>query len=197
MQKIMIINAHDSLFFSKGRLNNSLVLKMVEILEAKGNEVRVFTLQDQEVIIEEQLALLKWADRVIIQFPLYWMGVPWRFKKYIDEVFTHGLRGVLTNGDGRSSQDPKKNYGSAGLMTKSKYMFSVTLNAPEETFNNSQEYLLQGKTLDDLLYPLHTTFRYLGMSSLPTFACYDVIKNPEIEKDFNRLEEHLDRNFKK
>lgn len=195
MNKIMIINAHDTLFFSKGALNNSLVSRMKNSLEERGHEVKTFSLQNEEVIVEEQLGLITWADRIIIQFPLYWMGVPWRFKKYMDEVFTPGLRGILTNGDGRSAQEPKKNYGTAGLRTQTKYMFSVTMNAPEETFNNPKEYLLEGKSLEDLLFPLHVTFRYLGMSPLPTFACYDVIKNPEIDKNFKRLEIYFDQNF--
>lgn len=36
-------------------------------------------------------------------------------------------------------------------------------------------------------------FRFFGMEALETFACFDVLKNPDIEQDFQRFEEHLER----
>ena len=38
-------------------------------------------------------------------------------------------------------------------------------------------------------------FRFFGMKPLPTFACFDVMKNAEIEKDLVRLDEHLNSVF--
>ena len=38
-------------------------------------------------------------------------------------------------------------------------------------------------------------FRFFGMKPLPTFACYDVMKNPNIENDFKRLDKHLQEVF--
>ena len=113
----------------------------------------------------------------------------------MDEVYSAGMAGALSNGDGRSSKAPKANYGTGGTLAGRKYMLSITLNAPEEAFNNPSEYLFQGKTLDDLFLPLHTNFRFFAMEALPTFACFDVLKNPSIENDFKRLEAHLDESF--
>lgn len=42
---------------------------------------------------------------------------------------------------------------------------------------------------------MHANFRFFGMSALPTFACYDVMKNGDIENDFARLESHLNELF--
>ncbi len=36
---------------------------------------------------------------------------------------------------------------------------------------------------------MHANFRFFGMSPLPTFVCYDVLKNPDIENDFKRFAE--------
>jgi modulator of drug activity B len=33
------------------------------------------------------------------------------------------------------------------------------------------------------------------MQALPTFACYDVMKNPQIENDLNRFEKHIQEVF--
>ncbi|MEF1212911.1 NAD(P)H-dependent oxidoreductase, partial [Vibrio alginolyticus] len=172
----------------------SLVDKAQTLLQAKGHEVRVVTMQD-EINVDEQLAHFEWADRVIIQSPINWMSVPWSFKKYMDEVFTAGMGGALCAFDGRSAEEPKKNYGTGGTQTNSKYMLSLTFNAPEESFDDESEYLFQGKGVDDLMFHMHANFRFFGMSALPTFACYDVMKNADIENDFVRFEAHINENF--
>ena len=33
------------------------------------------------------------------------------------------------------------------------------------------------------------------MTPLETFACYDVLKNPDVENDFSRFDDHLDKLF--
>jgi len=39
-------------------------------------------------------------------------------------------------------------------------------------------------------------FKFFGMKPIPTFACFDVMKNPNIESDFRRLQKHLEENFR-
>ena len=111
----------------------------------------------------------------------------------MDEVYTAGMFGKLCNNDGRSKEEPKKNYGAGGVLTNSKYMLSLTFNAPKESFNDEGEYLFQGKSVDDLFFPQHMNFRFFGMKPLPTFVCYDVMKNADIEDDFKRLEKTFKR----
>ncbi|WCP69278.1 NAD(P)H-dependent oxidoreductase [Vibrio tubiashii] len=194
MSNVLIINAHEPSPFSQGRLNASLVEKARGILAEKGHQVRVVTMQD-ELVVEDQLAHFEWADRVILQSPVNWMTIPWSFKKYMDEVFTAGMGGALCAFDGRTEEEPKKNYGTGGTRTNTKYMLSLTFNAPEESFNNEKEYLFQGKSVDDLMFHMHANFRFFGMSALPTFASFDVMKNPQIDTDFARFESHLDEHF--
>ena len=194
MDKVFIINAHYKTPFSEGRLNASLVDLAKKKLNEKGIEVRVFN-TDGEWDIAQQLYNHQWADVIIIQSPIYCMTVPWTFKKYMDEVYTAGMGGSLCNGDGRHRDNPKKNYGTAGTLTGKRYMLSVTLNAPEECFEDSEEYLFQGKSLDDLLFPIHMNLRFFGMEMIPTFACYDVVKNVDIETDFQRFSTHLITNL--
>ncbi|WP_112479116.1 NAD(P)H-dependent oxidoreductase [Vibrio variabilis] len=194
MSNVLIINAHQPYPFSEGKLNATLVDKAVTLLEAKGHQTRVVTMQE-EIDVPTQLENFKWADRVIIQSPVNWMTVPWSFKKYMDEVFTAGMGGDLCLFDGRSESEPKKNYGTGGTQTESKYMLSLTFNAPEESFNDESEYLFQGKSVDDLMFHMHANFRFFGMTALPTFAAYDVMKNGDIANDFARFEAHLNQHF--
>lgn len=38
-------------------------------------------------------------------------------------------------------------------------------------------------------------FRFFGMEALETFVCFDVMKNADIENDFKRLGDHINKNF--
>lgn len=116
-------------------------------------------------------------------------------KKYMDEVYTAGMAGALCLYDGRSSEAPKEGYGSGGSLAGRKYMLSLTFNAPREAFEDGTQYLFQGRSVDDLWLPMHMNFRFFAMEALPTFACFDVMKNPEIGADFQRLTAHLNENF--
>ena len=194
MKNIFIINAHEAYAVSEGRLNKSLVEKAQEILEQKGYSIRNTTMKDNYTI-DEELEKHQWADAIILQTPVNWMGVPWSFKKYMDYVYSGGMGGQLCNGDGRSRKDSSLQYGSGGTLDGKKYMLSLTFNAPKEAFNNSNQYLFGDKSVDDLFFPMHMNFRFFGMEALETFACFDVMKNPDINNDFKRFESHLERLF--
>ncbi len=194
MSNILIINAHEYYPFSEGRLNRALAERAAQTLLASGHAVQTTTISDDyEVATELEKHL--WADVVLLQTPVNWMGVPWSFKKYMDFVYTAGMDGTLCNGDGRSHDDPTKQYGAGGTLTRTKYMLSLTFNAPKDAFDDPDQALFQGKSVDDLLFPMHVNFRFFGMEPLETFACYDVMKNPDIENDLVRFEAHLNENF--
>ena len=194
MKHIFIINGHQKYPFSEGRLNAALTEKAEVYFKSKGFEVKITTMEG-DYDVNTEIEKFKWADVVFFQTPLNWMGVSWSFKKYIDEVFSYGMMGEMSDGDGRSRETPKKNYGTGGKL-KGKYMMSVTANAPKEAFNDPNESFFNGMSEDDLLRPMHLNFKWFGYEALPTFMAYDVMKNPEIENDFKRFEEHLETNFK-
>jgi len=194
MKNIFIINAHEPYPFSEGRLNHSMVEKAKVNLESKGYYIKLTTMQDK-YDVDEEIEKHIWADVQILQTPCNWMGVPWTFKKYMDEVYTNGMDGRLCSGDGRTRDDESKQYGSGGSLTGKKYMLSVTFNAPKGSFNDPRQEFFAGRGVDDLFWPMHLNFRFFGMTHLKTFACYDVMKNPDIGNDFARFEEHLDTLF--
>ncbi|MEO1421353.1 MAG: NAD(P)H-dependent oxidoreductase, partial [Pseudomonadota bacterium] len=82
-----------------------------------------------------------------------------------------------------------------GALSDTKYMLSATLNAPAEAFEDPSEPFFGGASLDDLLLPVHLNAKFFGMKALPTFAAFDVMKNPDIERDFQRLGQHLTEVF--
>ncbi|APY08592.1 flavodoxin [Winogradskyella sp. J14-2] len=195
MKKALIINAHQEYPFAKGELNKEIAKRIGNYLKSIGYEIKTTTMKD-EWNTDEEVDKHTWADVVVLQSPTNWMGFPWIFKKYMDEVYTAGMFGKMSQNDGRTAENPKKNYGAGGLMQDTKYMLSLTFNAPEESFNDPDEFLFAGKSVDDLYFAQHMNFKFFGMQPLPTFACFDVMKNPNIENDFKRLESHLETNFK-
>jgi len=195
MKKALIINAHQEYPFAKGDLNREIAKRIGEYLHTVGYEIKITTMKD-EWDANEEVDKHTWADVVILQSPTNWMGLPWSFKKYMDEVYTAGMFGKMSQNDGRTAESPKKNYGGGGLLQDTRYMLSLTFNAPEEAFNDDNEFLFEGKSIDDLFFPQHMNFKFFGMKPIPTFACFDVMKNPNIESDFRRLQKHLEENFR-
>ncbi|WP_419146741.1 NAD(P)H-dependent oxidoreductase [Pseudoalteromonas 'SMAR'] len=192
-KNVLIINAHQYYPFSEGKLNAAFVDKAVTLLQGKGYNTRVVTMKD-DYDVDEQLAHHQWADIILLQSPVNWMGVPWSFKKYMDEVYTAGMAGALCDGDGRKEAAPKQNYGTGGSLTNTKYMLSLTFNAPAEAFNDNSEFFA-GKSVDDLLFPMHMNFKFFGMTAMTTFASFDVMKNADVERDFKRFTAHINQHF--
>lgn len=187
---ILIINTHEPYPFSEGKLSAAMVETAAAVVREQGHQVQLTTMTE-EYDVNAELEKHLWADIIILQIPVNWMSVPWSFKRYMDQVYTAGMQGALCNGDGRSQTDPSKQYGSGGLLQDTRYLLSVTFNAPAAAFNDPEQYLFQGKSVDDLMVPMHMNYRFFGMSALPTFVSFDVIKNPDTENDLKRYQAHL------
>ena len=193
MNKALIINGHQEYPFAKGALNQSIAERITSYLHGIGYEIKTTTMKD-DWDAETEVDKHTWADVVILQSPTNWMGLPWSYKKYMDEVYTVGMFGKMSMNDGRIAEAPKKHYGAGGVLTNTFYMLSLTFNAPTESFNDPNDFF-EGKSVDDLFFPQHMNFKFFGMKPLPTFACFDVMKNGDIANDFKRLERHLQTVF--
>lgn len=190
MKNIFIINGHEPYEFSKGKLNGSLVDRLKSLLPNEHFEIKTTAMQE-EYNIDEEISKHQWADLIVVQMPVNWMATPWSFKKYQDYVYSFGMDGRLCAGDGRTRKDASKQYGTGGTLVGKKYMLSLTFNAPKDAFNDNNQWFFEGKSVDDLFWPTHLNFKFFGMESLPTFVCYDVLKNPDIDNDFIRFDKHI------
>ncbi len=192
MKTVFIINGHMPSPYEKGRLNRTLVDIADRCFQEKGYTV-LHTAMGDDYDVSDELEKHQKADVILLQTPVHWMGLPWGTKKYIDEIYSAGMSGQFSDGDGRTRKDSSRHYGSGGTLVGKQYMLSLTFNAPKEAFQDPAQYLFQGKSVDDLFFPTHMNFRFFGMTPLETFVCYDVLKNPDIEADFKRFRAHLDQ----
>ncbi|SFD00234.1 NAD(P)H-dependent oxidoreductase [Collimonas sp. OK412] len=193
MKKALIINAHQ--FYqgiSTGKLNQTMAGIITQEMENRDYEVMQTSIEAGYDIDAEVQKHVR-ADFIILQSPVYWFGMPWIYKKYVDEVFTAGLvQQSLLADDGRTRQDPGKQYGTGGKMQGKKYMLSLTWNAPEEAFGDAGQVLFQGKSVDDVFVSNTANYRFCGAEILPAFSCHDVMKQADVEGDIARLREHLE-----
>jgi NAD(P)H dehydrogenase (quinone) len=116
--------------------------------------------QTDDVAAEQ--AKLSSADAVIMQFPLWWFGVPAILKGWIERVYAFGF------GYGYKDGTNQYRYGEGALKGK-RALVSVC------TGGMAADYGPRGINgpMDQLLFPLtHGALFYPGMDVLPTHAVY-------------------------
>lgn len=192
MKNVLIINAHQYYEgIASGRLNKTLIDVIEDEMMQRGYQVR-HSVIEQGYDVNDEVEKHAWADIIILQSPVYWFGTPWIYKKYVDEVFTTGLiQQKMLIDDGRTRTDLNKQYGTGGLMQGKRYMLSLTWNAPEEAFGNTDQYLFAGKTVNDVFLNNTANYKFCGADILPAFSCYNVVKQADVTGDIIRLKAHL------
>lgn len=108
---------------------------------------------------------LRWADTVILQFPLWWFSMPAILKGWIDRVYAFGFAyGVGEHSDARWGD----RYGEGTLAGK-RAMLMVTTGGWESHYSARG---INGP-IDDILFPIqHGVLFYPGFDVLPPFVVY-------------------------
>jgi NAD(P)H dehydrogenase (quinone) len=116
--------------------------------------------QAADIAAEQQKVLA--ADAVILQFPLWWFGMPAILKGWVDRVWARGLA------YGYRDAGNRYRYGDGAFKGK-RALLCVLVGGPQE------DYAPRGINgpLDQLLFPItHGTLFFPGMDVLPTYAVY-------------------------
>lgn len=122
--------------------------------------------------IREEQEKLAWADTLVFQFPLWWMGPPAILKGWFDRVFTQGFAFGVKDSEG----NPRR-YGDGGLAGKRATVIT-SVGARPSSFSPRG---IHGH-IDEVLFPLHHgTFWYTGMEALPPFVVYGADRLTEDE----------------
>lgn len=176
MKNVLLLTLHQKYEgIANGNVTKALTDAAKGFFEQNGFETKE-TVVENGYDVAEELEKFKWADLFFVQSPVYWMGLPWLGKKYIDEVFSGGGGTVTYANDGRTRSDPSKTYGSGGLMGGKRYMLSFTYNCPKSEFDNPDGFF-DGLSLDEANVALHKTFQFCGATPMPSFAVYDIYKS--------------------
>ncbi len=108
---------------------------------------------------------LRWADTVILQFPLWWFSMPAILKGWVDRVYAYGFAYGVGEHSDRHWGD---RYGE-GAMAGKRAMLVVTTGGWES------HYAARGINgpIDDLLFPIqHGILFYPGFDVLPPHVIY-------------------------
>jgi NAD(P)H dehydrogenase (quinone) len=139
-------------------------------------------LQSEDIAREQDK--LKWADAVILQFPLWWFSMPAIMKGWVERVYAYGLAyGVGEHSDARWGE----RYGE-GRFAGKRAMLVVTTGGWES------HYSARGVNgpIDDVLFPIqHGVLYYPGFEVLPPFVVYrtsrvDEAKYAEVSQALGR-----------
>ena len=195
MKNVLIINGHQRYEgIAEGNLTKLYIDAASEFCEKNGFSVK-HSVVESDYDVKEEVDKFAWADYILFQYPVYWMGVPWITKKYIDEIFSAGVNTVTYANDGRSRDDASKKYGSGGLMQGTKYMLSLTYNCPESEFSNKEGFF-DGLSLDEANIATHKTFQFCGAEALETYAVHDIFKGDlDMSSKLVKFTKLLEKNF--
>ena len=119
--------------------------------------------QTPDVVAEQDK--IRWADAMILQFPLWWFTMPAILKGWVDRVYAYGFAyGVGEHSDRRWGE----RYGEGSFVGK-RAMLLVTLGGWESHYSARG---ING-SIDDVLFPInHGVLFYPGFEVLPPFAVY-------------------------
>ena len=195
MKNVLIINGHQ--FYegvAEGKLTQNYIDAANEYLNKNDFSVQ-HTHIEKGYDVQTELEKFAWADAIILQYPVYWMSVPWITKKYIDEIFSAGANSVTYTSDGRSREDTSKKYGSGGLMINKKYMLSLTYNCPTSEFENKEGFF-EGLSLDEANFAVHKVFQFCGAQALQTYSVHDIFKGDlDLNAELDIFKQTLEKNF--
>ncbi|MED4336430.1 NAD(P)H-dependent oxidoreductase [Bacillus licheniformis] len=156
--KTLVIVAHPN-------LETSVVHKRwVEELKKYPEKYTVHELSDVypdgNIDAEKEQKLVESHDNLVLQFPIYWFNCPPLLKKWLDDVLAYGWA-----------------YGSNGgdRLNNRKVALGVSAGIKEEDYRENGRYRY---TLEQILVPFETTFRYCRADYRSFFAFYGKEKEP-------------------
>lgn len=195
MKNVLIINGHQRYDeVAEGNLTRMYINSASEFFNNNGFNVK-HSVVESNYDVKEEVQKFAWADYILFQYPIYWMGVPWITKKYIDEIFSTGVNSVTYINDGRSREDASKRYGSGGLMQDKKYMLSLTYNCPTSEFSDKDGFF-DGLSLDEANIATHKTFQFCGAEPLGTYSVHDIFKGDlDMDSELKKFTKVLEKNF--
>jgi len=173
MAHVLILNLHQKYEgFANGGLNAAIAAAAAAYFRANGDDVETTVIQEGYDVAEE-LEKFRRADLFFVQTPVYWMGLPWLGKKYVDEIFSGG---------------------SGGLMKGKRYMLSFTYNCPAGEFDNPDGFF-EGLSVDGANVALHKTFQFCGAVPVESFSVHNVYGDFDLDAALKRLQTLLGRTF--
>jgi NAD(P)H dehydrogenase (quinone) len=145
--------------------NDSLDGRTGERFEPSRDSKRAFELGRQSEDIAREQDKLRWADAVVLQFPLWWFSLPAIMKGWVERVYAYGFAYGVGEHSDRHWGD---RYGEGTLAGK-RAMLIVTAGGWESHYSPRG---INGP-INDILFPIqHGILYYPGFDVLPPYVIY-------------------------
>lgn len=103
--------------------------------------------------VSTEQAILRDADLIVFQYPIYWYAAPAIFKHFLDTVLLNGFA-----------------YGSGGTALQGKdFLLAVSTGAPAEEYGPDG---IHHYPFEELIRPIEQTARFCGMRFLPPLVLH-------------------------
>lgn len=144
-----------------------------------GDSLRALQNHRQSADIAAEQAKLRWADVLILQFPLWWFSMPAILKGWVDRVYACGF----AYGVGEHSDTHWGDRYGEGTLAGKRAMLVVTVGGWEPHYGPRG---VNGP-IDDLLFPIqHGILFYPGFSVLPPHVIYRTHKVDDLRFEHER-----------
>lgn len=146
----------------------------LSILSEHGHGARTDSLSED---IRDEQDKLRWADVLILHFPMWWFSMPAIMKGWVDRVLTLGFAFDL----GKMYED--------GLMSGKRAMIVTSTAGPDISYTAAG----RAGDIEAILWPINNgTLRFCGFDVLPPFVAYSVLTNSEEDKQ-RQIQEYEER----
>ena len=146
MKNVLVVSGHPRL--DDDSIANKTIVEELGKLEGYTVDRLDALYPNYEFDVEAEQAKLVAADVIVLQYPVFWYGMPALMQKWMEDVFAHGF-----------------SHGSSGkALVGKKLVVSMTIGAPEEAYGEDAAVHVA-----DLLLPAKGACALTGME----FAGYE------------------------
>ena len=143
MKNVLIVSGHTDLK-NDSVANKQIMEDLKELLPDAEISILDELYPDYEIDVKAEQEKLEKADIIVLQFPLFWYGMPSIMNKWMEDTFKHGW-----------------SHGSTGDKLQGKKLIaSFTAGAPDEAY---QKDGLMGWDIEDYLPPIKSMCGLCGM----------------------------------
>ena len=145
--KTLLILSHT--YWQDSKANKALANAATELDFVKLHNINEIY-KDGKIDAEKEIALIKEADFIVFQFPLFWFSTPSLMKEWQDVVLTKIMHSDYSK-----------------ILQGKKFGIVTTLGGAKNTYDGHHGY-----TLNELLRPIYYSFKYSGATCIDEFAIY-------------------------
>lgn len=160
MPSVLVLISHPNI--GQSRINSALKAVARDIPQVTVHHLDE-AYSSGRIDVENEKSLLESHEVVVWQFPWYWYSTPALLKLWQDQVLTKGWA-----------------YGGGNALRGKKLLLVVSTGGSEDSYSTDGAH---GVTMDELLLPIATTARILGMELLPPFITHGVRHVTDSELD--------------